>query len=326
MKIPAKKNSLAKNECRWHLYPAVTNTLTFLVAAAFLLASGCDEDYLSSRGPAANSMPHSLAKGATPTSFPSRGKQRLASAPTNAVFGMIYINTMDNREYIYDGADWVPHDKTVDDYYKAKEGRKALRLAASEVLPAGTPPVPTGAHGLPAYIAGGPTQHGKYECKVCHYVGGVLMFDPNGLAITLGGPLPSFDAITKTCSNIACHGVPAGTFSYYFPGGDGEPVFNTVTVYGNSGGTTPSWNAPGTAACGACHDNPPRNGTSGGNAWHSGMHANQGPTGAANQCQFCHPDASGTNGQGTTITNPTLHGNGVYNVQARFTTSCFGCH
>jgi cytochrome c len=45
-----------------------------------------------------------------------------------------------------------------------------------------------------------------------------------------------------------------------------------------------------------------------------------------NQCQFCHPDATGTNGQGTAITNPALHGNGVYNVQASFTSACFGCH
>jgi hypothetical protein len=242
---------------------------------------------------------------------------------------MIYINTKENREYIYDGADWVPHDKTVDDYYKAKESRKALpRLIASEVLPTGSTPVPTGAHGLPGYITGGSsTQHAKYECRVCHYVGGVLLFDPNGPAVALGGPLPAFDAITQTCSNIACHGIPAGTFSYVFPGGDGEPVLNTVTIYGNAGGSTPSWYATGGVACGACHANPPKNGTSGNNYWHSGFHGGQGPTGARNQCQFCHPDASSpNNGIGDTITNPALHGNGVYNVQARFTSTCFGCH
>jgi predicted CxxxxCH...CXXCH cytochrome family protein len=152
------------------------------------------------------------------------------------------------------------------------------------------------------------------------------MFDPNGLAVGLGKPLPSFDAITKTCSNIACHGVPAGSFSYYFPDGTGEPALNTLTVFGNSGGSTPSWYSTGGGACGSCHANPPKYGTDGSNVWHSSLHANQGSTGAANQCQFCHPDASGSNGQGTTITNPALHGNGIYNVQARFTSSCFGCH
>lgn len=311
----------------WHMYPVVRNVLISSAAAGLLLFSGCDDEYFSSRGSAANNTPQSLAKGATPTSLPSRGIQRLASAPTNAVFGMIYINTTDNREYIYDGADWVPHDKTVDDFYKAKEARISLRLPASEVLPTGTTPVPTGAHGLPGYIAGGPTQHGAYACKVCHYVGGVLMFDPNGPAVALGGPLPSFDAGTKTCSNIACHGVPAGSFSYYFPDGTGEPVLNTVTVYGNAGGITPSWYATGGVACSACHANPPKTGTSGSNVWHSGYHGGQGPTGARNQCQFCHPDASSpNNGIGNTITNAALHGNGVYNVQAQFTSSCFSCH
>ena len=302
----------------WHMYPVVRNVLILSVASGLLLVSGCDEHYFSSRGPAASNTPQSLANGETPTPLPPRGKQRLATAPNNALFGMIYINTTDNREYIYDGADWVPHDKTVDEFYKAKDARISLRLPASEVLPTGTTPVPTGAHGLPGYIAGGPTQHGAYACKVCHYVGGVLMFDPNGPAVALGGPLPSFDAGTKTCSNIACHGVPAGSFSYYFPGGDGEPALNTVN-YSGSGGSAPSWYTTG-LGCTACHGNPPRNG-----AWHSGYHAG-GLTSASNQCQFCHPDATGSNGQGTAITSPALHGNGVVNVQARFTTACFGCH
>jgi hypothetical protein len=31
---------------------------------------------------------------------------------------MIYINTTDNREYIFDGSDWVPHDNSVDEFYR----------------------------------------------------------------------------------------------------------------------------------------------------------------------------------------------------------------
>jgi hypothetical protein len=216
-------------------------------------------------------------------------------------------------------------------------------LPASEVFPTGTLPTPTGAHGLPVYVAGGPTQHGKYECRVCHLVGGVLAFDPNGPAVAPGNPLPSFDAITKTCSNVACHGVPAGTFSYYFPGNEmdeeGYPIpdLKTVTVYGNSGGTTPSWYATGSVACSACHLNPPRLGTDGSNAWHSGSHANNQYVGPIepNACELCHnrfannvfsPIALSSNGAGTAILIPELHGNGAYDVVARFRTQCFGCH
>ncbi|MGA8892721.1 MAG: hypothetical protein WB493_14215 [Anaeromyxobacteraceae bacterium] len=173
--------------------------------------------------------------------------------------------------------------------------------------------------------------HAKHttDCTVCHVVAGRLAFRVGGPAYpsgwAAGQARPSFDALNKTCSNVSCHGVPSGTFSYTFPGGDGTPEPITVNVYGSASRTTPSWYATG-GGCTACHDNPPRNGTDGSNAWHSGFHANQGPAGAANQCQFCHPDATGSNGLGTTITNPNLHGNGIYNVQARFTSACFGCH
>jgi hypothetical protein len=153
------------------------------------------------------------------------------------------------------------------------------------------------------------------------------MFDKNGPAYGAGLPAPTFDAVAKTCSNVACHAVKAGTFSYYFPGGDGEPVLNTVSYGGGTPKTTPSWYSIGAAACTACHDDPPRNGSNGSNAWHSGYHGGQGPTGAYNQCQFCHPDASSPgNGIGDTITNATLHANGVINVQATFKSACFGCH
>jgi hypothetical protein len=191
------------------------------------------------------------------------------------------------------------------------------KLVQSEVCVDGDPAcVPTGAH----------AKHERYDCKVCHKYGGTLSFDKTGKAYGLAQP-PTFDATTKTCSNVACHSVPAGTFTITSLDGSGEPYLNLLTVYGNAGGTTPSWNAPpGSASCTGCHPNPPRNGTDGSNVWHSGQHGGQGPTGVRNQCQFCHPDATGSNGQGTAITNQALHGNGVYNVQATFTTACFGCH
>ena len=183
----------------------------------------------------------------------------------------------------------------------------------------------TGAHGMNSAM-GTPTAHGVFACAVCHKVGGLLAFDKNGPAYAAGKPAPTFDATAKTCSNIACHGVAPATFSYYTIDGSGEPVLTTVNVFGNSAGITPSWYSTGAAACGACHGNPPRNGTDGSNVWHSGYHGGQGPTGAYNQCQFCHPDATGSGGQGTAITNPTLHANGTINVQATFTSKCFSCH
>jgi hypothetical protein len=134
-----------------------------------------------------------------------------------------------------------------------------------------------------------------------------------------GQPAPSFDPVAKTCSNVSCHMVPAGTFSYWFPGGDGEEMLNTVPT-GGSPATTPSWESTG-ESCDACHGNPPRNAS-----WHGGYHANQGPAGAYNQCQFCHPDATSTNGVATAITNPALHRNGIIEVTASFRSRCMGCH
>lgn len=198
-------------------------------------------------------------------------------------------------------------------------GPASASLTAEQTCVPGEPAcTPTGAH----------AKH-TTDCTECHAVAGRLAFKLNGLAYgpgwTSAKPRPTFDAVAKTCSNVACHAMPSGSFSYFFPGGDGEPVYNTVTIAGSAGRTTPSWYATGSSTCTGCHDNPPRNGSSGSNVWHSGYH-NGGPNDPPNQCQYCHPDATGANGVGTAITNPSLHGNGVFNVQARFTSACFGCH
>jgi hypothetical protein len=197
----------------------------------------------------------------------------------------------------------------------ASHGPRARSMTQDEACIEGAPGcTPSGAH----------AKHTS-DCTVCHAVAGRLSFRRTGPAYAAGQPAPTFDATAKTCSNVGCHSVAAGTFSYYFSvGGDGEPELYTVTYGGGAAQTTPSWYSTG-AGCAACHGNPPRNGSSGSNAWHSGYHVG-GPTDASNQCQFCHPDATGSNGVGTAITNPSLHGNGIVNVQANFRSSCFNCH
>ena len=196
-------------------------------------------------------------------------------------------------------------------------GRAATRPAAltqDESCLDGDPLcTPTGAH----------AKHAAFACSVCHKVAGRLVFDRNGPAYAVGSPAPTFDATAKTCSNVACHGVAAGTFTYTsWDWGLDQPVPTTVS-YGGAVNTTPSWYTTGAAGCTACHGDPPKDGF----VWHSGNHGGQGPTGDRNQCQFCHPDASSpNNGIGDTITNPALHANGTVEVTPVWTSACFGCH
>jgi hypothetical protein len=197
-------------------------------------------------------------------------------------------------------------------------GTQQAPLTPDQVLPTGPTCSPSGGHG----------KHAPFACATCHVCGGVLSFDPAGPAVAPGMPLPSFDATTKTCASVACHGMYSGTFTYWRQGGDGEAEQNTVSYQG-SGGNTPSWYASG-LGCGACHGNPPRN-----FVWH-GNHSTT--NSGLNDCQLCHPDAVGLNGVGTalsTATNcgptanlpcATLHRNGVVDVQPRFKSTCFGCH
>jgi len=216
----------------------------------------------------------------------------------------------------------------------------ALGLTQSQVCvvqPDGScvPTVPTGAH----------AKHSP-TCSICHKVAGTLSFDPAGPAYSSpSGPIPSFDATAKTCSNVACHGVAAGTYSYYFPGNemdaDGYPIpeLKVVNYGGYVTASTPSWYVTGAAGCTACHGNPPYPplpASDGSNNWHSGLHANSQPL---NACELCHNRLQGStyspiaqsslvSGKymGTAILIPAQHANGTANVAARFQSSCFGCH
>ena len=49
--------------------------------------------------------------------FASKGKTSGFAHPKEAIFGQIFIDTRNGREWIFDGMQWVPHDDTVDDYY-----------------------------------------------------------------------------------------------------------------------------------------------------------------------------------------------------------------
>jgi hypothetical protein len=188
--------------------------------------------------------------------------------------------------------------------------------------------------------------HAKHtpDCSVCHAVAGRLSFKRTGPAYGAGLPTPTFDATAKTCSNIACHRVAPGEFSYYFPGNemdaDGYPIpeLKTVRYGGGAPQPTPSWYSTG-LGCSACHGNPPYPplpASDGSNAWHSGSHANNQNVGSTspNACELCHNDPADVNsaivqsasGQGTAILIPRLHANGVVNVNARFRSQCFGCH
>ena len=208
------------------------------------------------------------------------------------------------------------------------------QLVQTDVCVDGDPAcTPTGAH----------AKH-TATCAVCHAVAGRLSFQLGGPAYganwTSSQPRPTFDATAKTCSNVACHGVPAGTYSYWFPGnetdefGDPIPEYKTVNYGGTMAATTPQWYSTGNT-CTACHGNPPANGSDGSNAWHRN-HANGqnvGPT-PANACELCHnipssvntPIAQSLNGVGTLILQPSFHGNGSVNVNARFRSVCFNCH
>lgn len=311
-----------------------------VLALPVLMMAGCDKESMSTSGASDGQSAATSGKVATRiatrdevSTLPARSKQRLSSPPAVAVIGMIYIDANTGKEYIFDGKIWAPHDNTVDSFYAerdaaTKTAKTAEKTAASMVQadacadgdPACTP---SGAHGGPGT---NPAGHYAYACSICHKVGGRVSFLKNGPAYAAGMPAPTYDTSTNTCSNVACHAVSGSYSFYYYDWGLEASVLTTVT-YGSGSRPTASWFSTGAAGCTACHDDPPRNGSTGSNVWHSGYHGGQGPTGERNQCQFCHPDATSPgNGIGDTITNKSLHANGIADVAARWTSACFGCH
>jgi hypothetical protein len=170
----------------------------------------------------------------------------------------------------------------------------------------------------------------NYACSKCHLNYSMITSHANGAwdAQDPASQIVWFDetnptgtwgndtgAGTGVCSALSCHGLYSGTFTFDFAG-DG----NLTTVsYAGAGVTTPSWYSTG-LGCSACHGNPP----SAYSAWH-GSHANNTFSGP-NDCQLCHPNAIGSGGIGTAITDTTLHVNLAVNVQPSWKSLCFRCH
>jgi predicted CxxxxCH...CXXCH cytochrome family protein len=167
-----------------------------------------------------------------------------------------------------------------------------------------------------------------FDCGVCHVKPATLLSaghidDPTPVAkVTFGGiavapapvAAPSWARTTATCASTYCHGNYQGTYTY-FTYNWGSDSFDEVNVSYTGARATPVW-TDGPTTCGSCHGNPPR----GTGAWHSGSH------GGGNDCQLCHPDASGSGGVGTTITDPIRHVNGAVEVTPKWSSKCFGCH
>lgn len=201
----------------------------------------------------------------------------------------------------------------------------AAAITQDHVTPPAATCAPSGAHGTHAFTS----------CQTCHACEGVVQFDAAGPAVAPGLPLPAFDAASKTCSNVACHAVPEGTFSYSFPGGDGEPEAKQVPYGGGPRTSTPGWYTTGNG-CGACHGMP-----ADGYAWHNGLHGANLAT--QNACELCHQDAIGFTDTSGVVTSAAIattstcgplrnqpcapfHRNGTVDVTPRFTSTCIGCH
>jgi predicted CxxxxCH...CXXCH cytochrome family protein len=172
--------------------------------------------------------------------------------------------------------------------------------------------VPASAHSIHTNDVG-------MQCTDCHTPHGgsfVSIFRFPAAAYIPGGPAPSLDAATHTCSNVACHMVPAGTYAYWAIGGDGEPYVKEAAYGGPV--TTPPWTEAMRGACRACHASPP---SPAAGAWHSPTH---GGGGARAACSLCHPNINLVNGD--LVLTGTTHKNGVVDVAPRWKSSCFGCH
>jgi len=155
------------------------------------------------------------------------------------------------------------------------------------------------------------------DCDVCHVTPSEALSSGHvdsatasvvygGLAVQ-GGAAPVWTRASATCASTYCHGSYSGVYTYFY-----WEEERTVPYQGLR--ATAIWTG-GPMTCGSCHGNPPRTGV-----WHSGSHA------GGNDCQLCHPNATGVNGAGTAITNRATHANGALDVAPQWNSRCFRCH
>ena len=148
------------------------------------------------------------------------------------------------------------------------------------------------------------TKHQSFmnDCKACHNLSnsfiasGTFFKDSTKAAFLPGGLAPVFmpsgswsspkTNAAASCSNIACHSIPAGVFTYYIYDWDADEVVPISYNYGGMSGATALWQDKADTNCKSCHNIPPYSK----NVWHSGSHGMQYMVGA-NYCETCHPDA-----------------------------------
>jgi len=189
------------------------------------------------------------------------------------------------------------------------------------------------------------TKHQAFmnDCKACHNLtnsftaSGTFFKDSSKGAFLPGGPNPVFTpsgswSTPKTnaaasCSNIACHSIPAGTYTYYIWDWASEESVLMEFYYGGMSSANALWQDNPATNCNSCHAIPPIAAS----PWHSGRHGGAYTT-VADYCETCHPDAkSSATPDGRTIisnyiTAPSQHGNGTVEVVAKYKSFCFGCH
>jgi len=97
---------------------AMTGAMSLLVFAAYAEQPGATGCSCPNASPTTT-----LATPDEVKDLPRNGRVRSETPPPKAVFGMIWNDTTSQREYIFDGSEWVPHDNTVDAHYAAKKAK-----------------------------------------------------------------------------------------------------------------------------------------------------------------------------------------------------------
>jgi hypothetical protein len=185
----------------------------------------------------------------------------------------------------------------------------------------GAPPKATWGQGADPLRTGAHTKHvtsgalsSAIACSVCHavpadaFAAGHLGDGPAEVTLTgfaaTGGATPGYARPAGSCASTYCHGAYSGVFSYTF--------YEDSKTWAYAGANaTPRWTDRPTT-CASCHGKPPPG------EWHGSHYA-------GNQCDLCHPDASGQPGA-STITNAALHVNGTIDLAPKWRANCFYCH